>query len=140
VIRNELMQHDEIINNVSFIGQVIEVSNPDALKKLCFDLKNHLHDHLVVLCTNIGGKAYVAISISDTVVVSRKLDAAILIKEEVSLQIRGGGGGQKNLATAGGQDVNNFKTIIEKIKDAATRFSKLLQSMLCCYVPLILIK
>ena len=36
----------------------------DALKKLCFDLKNHLHDHLVVLCANIGGKANVAIGIS----------------------------------------------------------------------------
>jgi len=34
-IRNMLMQKDEIINNVSFIGEIIEVPNADALKKLC---------------------------------------------------------------------------------------------------------
>ena len=116
-IRNELMQKDEIINNVSFIGQVIEVPNADALKKLCFDLKNHLHDHLVVLCANIGGKANVAVSISETVVAAKQLDAGKIIKELVSPLIKGGGGGQKTLATAGGQDVSNFALLITAVKD-----------------------
>jgi alanyl-tRNA synthetase len=115
-IRNELMQKDEIINNVSFVGQIVEVHHPDALKKLCFDLKHHLHDHLAVLCANIGGKAYVAISISDTVAAAKNLDASKLIKEEVSKLINGGGGGQKTLATAGGQDAANLKAVIEKIR------------------------
>ena len=117
VIRNEIMQKDAIINNVSFIGEIIEVPNADALKKLCFDLKNHLHDHLVVLCANIGGKAHVAVSVSETVVVAKNLDAAKIIKEIVSPLIKGGGGGQKNLATAGGQDVGNFATLINKVKE-----------------------
>jgi alanyl-tRNA synthetase len=116
IIRNDLLQKDEIINNVSFVGEIIEVSNPDALKKLCFDLKNHLHDHVVVLCSNIGGKAYVAISISDTVVVAKNLDASKLIKEHVSPVIKGGGGGQKSLATAGGQDVGGLREVINKIR------------------------
>ena len=115
-IRNELLQKDEIINNVTFVGAIIEVSNADALKKLCTDLKNHLHDHVVVLCSNIDGKAFVAIGISDTVVAAKNLDAAKIIKEQVAALIKGGGGGQKNLGTAGGQDVSNFKEVIEKIK------------------------
>ena len=115
-IRNELMQKDEIISNVSFIGEIIEVPNADALKKLCFDFKNHLHDHLVVLCANIGGKANVAVSISDTVVAAKGLDAGKIIKETISPLIKGGGGGQKTLATAGGQDTANFKELIEKVK------------------------
>ena len=115
-IRNELLQKDEIINNVTFIGNVIEVPNADALKKLCFDLKHHLHDHLAVLCSNIDGKAYVAISISDTVVAAKNLDAGKIIKEHVAALIKGGGGGQKNLATAGGQEVSNLKEVIEKVK------------------------
>ena len=115
-IRNTLLQKDEIINNVSFIGELIEVPNADALKKLCFDLKHHVHDHLVVLCSNIDGKAHVAISISDTVVAAKNLDAGKIIKEHVSGLIKGGGGGQKNLATAGGQDVSNLKQVIEKVK------------------------
>ena len=117
IIRNELMQKDEIINNVSFIGQIIEVPNADGLKKLCFDLKSHLHDHLVVLCANIGGKANVAISISDTVVAAKGLDAGKIIKEIVSPLIKGGGGGQKTLATAGGQDASGFVELISKVKE-----------------------
>ena len=115
-IRNELMQKDEIINNVSFIGEIIEVPNADALKKLCFDFKHHLHDHLVVLCANIGGKANIAISISDTVVAAKKLDAGKIIKEYVSKLINGGGGGQPGLATAGGQDTGKLKEVIETVK------------------------
>jgi alanyl-tRNA synthetase len=116
VIRNGLLQKDEIINNVTFIGEIIEVPNADALKKLCFDLKHHLHDHVAVLCCNIDGKAHVAISISDTVVAAKHLDAGKIIKEHVSGLIKGGGGGQKGLATAGGQDVSNLKQVIEKVK------------------------
>ena len=115
-IRNTLLQKDEIINNVSFIGEIIEVPSADALKKLCFDLKHHIHDHVAVLCANIDGKAHVAVSISDTVVVAKNLDAGKIIKEHVSGLIKGGGGGQKNVATAGGQDVSNLKQVIEKVK------------------------
>jgi alanyl-tRNA synthetase len=115
-IRNELMQKDEIINNVSFIGDIIEVPNADALKKLCFDFKNHVHDHVIVLCANIGGKAFVAVSVSDTVVAAKQLDASKIIKEQVSPLINGGGGGQKNLATAGGQDVSKLKQVIAAVR------------------------
>jgi alanyl-tRNA synthetase len=102
-IRNELLQKDEIINNVTFVGQIIEVPNADALKKLCTDVKNTLHDHVLVLCANVGGKAHVAIGISETVVAAKGLDASKIIKETVSGLIQGGGGGQKTLATAGGK-------------------------------------
>jgi len=115
-IRNELLQKDEIINQVTFIGDIVEVSNADALKKLAGDVKNHLHDSLIVLCANIDGKPYVAISIADTVVAAKSLDAGKLIKEQVAPLIKGGGGGQKNLATAGGQEVSNLRTVIDTIK------------------------
>jgi alanyl-tRNA synthetase len=115
-IRNELLQKDEIINNVSFIGQIIEVPHAEALKKICFDLRNNLHDHLVILAANIGGKPSVAVGISDTVVAARQLDAGKIIKEKVAPLIKGGGGGQKNLATAGGQDASKLKEVIEEVR------------------------
>jgi alanyl-tRNA synthetase len=110
------LHKDEIINNVTFVGSMVEVSNADALKKLCFDLKNHLHDFVVVLCANIGGKPFVAVSIADTVVAARQLDAGKIIKEHIAPLIKGGGGGQKNLATAGGQDASHLQQVIEKVK------------------------
>jgi alanyl-tRNA synthetase len=115
-IRNELLQKDEIINGVNFIGDIIEVSNADALKKLCFDLKNHLRDHVAVLCVNIGGKPFVAVGIAETVAAAKNLDAGKIIKEIVAPLIKGGGGGQKTLATAGGQDAGNLKEVIERVK------------------------
>jgi alanine--tRNA ligase len=115
-VRNELLKKDQIINGITFIGEIIEVSNADALKKLCFDLKNNLNDYLVVLCSNIGGKPFVAVGIADTVVAARQLDAGKIIKEHIAPLIKGGGGGQKNLATAGGQDAGNLPQVIEKVK------------------------
>ncbi|MBK7561049.1 MAG: alanine--tRNA ligase [Chitinophagaceae bacterium] len=116
IIRNELLQKDEIINGINFIGDIVEVSNADALKKLCFDLKNHLRDHVAVLCVNIGGKPFVAVGISDTVAHAKNLDAGKIIKDLVAPLIKGGGGGQKTLATAGGQDVSNLMQVIEAVK------------------------
>lgn len=116
-IRNELLTKDEIIEGVNFIGAIIEVSNPDALKKLCTDLKNNLRDHLVVLCVNIGGKPFVAVSMSETVSVAKNLDAGKIIREQVAPLINGGGGGQKTLATAGGQDAGNLHKVIESVKN-----------------------
>jgi alanyl-tRNA synthetase len=94
----------------------VEVSNADSLKKLAADTRSHLHDSVVTLCANIDGKAYVAISIADTVAAAKNLDATKIIKEHIAGLIKGGGGGQKNLATAGGQDVSNLKGVIEKVK------------------------
>lgn len=116
-IRNELLAKDEIINGVTFIGDIVEVSNADALKKLCFDLKNHLQDYVAVLCANIGGKPFVAVGISDTVIAAKSLDAGKIIKEKAAPLIKGGGGGQKTLATAGGQDAGKLEEVITAVKN-----------------------
>jgi alanyl-tRNA synthetase len=115
-IRNELLQRNELIDKVNFIGEIIEVSSADSLKKLCVDCKNQLQDHVVVLCANIEGKAFVAIGISESVVASKKIDAAKLIKDQVANLIQGGGGGQATIATAGGQNSSGLLKVIETIK------------------------
>ena len=116
VLRNELLQKDEIINNITFIGDIVEVSSADNLKKLCFDLKTKLNDYVAVLCCNIDGKPFVAVGISDTVVAAKNLDASKIIKEHIAPLIKGGGGGQKTLATAGGQYVGGLREVIERVK------------------------
>ncbi|HMR92629.1 MAG TPA: alanine--tRNA ligase-related protein, partial [Chitinophagaceae bacterium] len=115
-IRNELLTKDEIVNGITYVGDIVEVDNPDALKKLCFDLKNNLNDYVAVLCANIGGKPFVAIGIADTVVAARGLDAGQIIKTTVAPLIKGGGGGQKALATAGGQDAGQLQQVITAVR------------------------
>jgi alanyl-tRNA synthetase len=116
IIKNELLQQVQVINGVSFIGAIVEVSNADALKKLCFDLKNELTNYMVVLAANIDGKANVAVLLEDGLSAAKNLEAPKIIKEHIAPLIKGGGGGQKTLATAGGQDASNLKQVIEKVK------------------------
>ena len=69
----------------------------------------------IVLAANIAGKASVAIGLSDELV-AKGLEAPKIIKEHITPIIKGGGGGQKNLATAGGQDASNLDKVIEVVK------------------------
>jgi alanyl-tRNA synthetase len=115
-IRNELLTKDEMIGDLTFVGQMVSVSSADALKKLCFDLKSHLNDHVIVLCANIDGKPFVAVGVDEKVAAAKGLDAGKIIKEHVAPLIKGGGGGQKTLATAGGQDAGNLPAVIEKVR------------------------
>jgi alanyl-tRNA synthetase len=115
-LKKELIAKKVQMNGVSFIGEIVDVSNADALKKLCFDLKGELSNYLVVLAANIEGKPQVAILLDESVAESRKLEAPKIIKEHIAPLIKGGGGGQKTLATAGGQDASNLKTVIEVVR------------------------
>jgi len=114
VFKNELAAKVETINGVKFIGAILDVSNADGLKKLANDLKGDAD--VVVLSSNIAGKASVAISITDELVSSKGLEAPRMIKEHITPLIKGGGGGQKNLATAGGQDASNLDKVIAAVK------------------------
>jgi alanyl-tRNA synthetase len=116
-IKKNLLQRVQQLNGTSFIGEIVEVSSADALKKLCFDLKPELHGaYAVVLASNIEGKAQVIIMLDENLAASKNIEAPKIIKEHIAPLIKGGGGGQKTLATAGGQDASNLKLVIEKVK------------------------
>jgi alanyl-tRNA synthetase len=116
VLKNELLNKTETINGICFLGAVVEVSNADALKKLCFDLKNDLTNYVVVLAAAIDGKAQVAVLLDEKISTEKNLEAPKIIKEQIAGLIKGGGGGQKTLATAGGQDASNLPQVIEKVR------------------------
>ncbi len=119
LLRDELAAKAEILNGISFIGHKVEVDSADALKKVCFDLKTVFTDYVAVLCAVIGGKPFVAIGLSGSAA-ARGLDAGKLVKEQVAPLIKGGGGGQKTLATAGGQDAGRLDQVIETVRKLVT--------------------
>lgn len=108
----------QALNDTSFIGEVVEASNADALKKLAFELKGQVPNAAITLAANIGGKASVVILFDDAVAKAKSLDASALIKQKIAPIIKGGGGGQKTLATAGGQDVSALHQVIAAVKAA----------------------
>ncbi|MEJ7767135.1 MAG: alanine--tRNA ligase [Chitinophagaceae bacterium] len=115
-IKKQLLQKMETITGIHFIGERVEVSNADTLKKLCFELKAQLSNFLVVLVANIDGKACVAVCLDDTLADNKNLQATTIIKQHIAPLIKGGGGGQRTLATAGGQETANLQQVIEKVK------------------------
>jgi alanyl-tRNA synthetase len=122
-LRGQLLKKVVTIGGVSFIGELVEVPGADALKKLSFDLKGGLAalpgapPYLVVLAANIDGKAAVAVMLDDQLVAARNLQAPAIIKEQVAPLIKGGGGGQKTLATAGGQEAGNLSQVIQRVAE-----------------------
>ena len=115
-IKQDLLQRVTTINGIQFIGAVVEMSHADGLKKLCFELKDALSNYVIVLAANMEGKAGVAIAVADELVSIKGFEAPKIINDHVKALIKGGGGGQKTLATAGGQDASNLPGVIEKIK------------------------
>jgi alanyl-tRNA synthetase len=116
-IKKELVSKVTSIGDTHFIGAVVTVGNPDGLKKLCSELQGDYTNLLVVLAANIEGKASVAVLVDDTLQTSRGIEAQKIIKDQIAPLIKGGGGGQKGLATAGGQDPSNLTEVIESVKN-----------------------
>jgi alanyl-tRNA synthetase len=115
-IRNEILSKVQFINGVNFIGEQLEVSNADALRKICMDLKNEIANYVVILTANIGGKAAVALLIDENIANEKNWEAPKLIKEHIAGLIKGGGGGQKSFASAGGTDITQLAKAIDVVK------------------------
>lgn len=125
-----LTKKTESIGGYSFTGSYIPpniLSNPDQLKHLSYQIQASQKSDFNILVTNINGKAQVAIAISDALQKSKNIDANKIIKEKVASLIGGRGGGQKNLATAGGADMTKDE-LEEVIKVVKNKFPEIIES------------
>ena len=104
------------INGIQFLGARIKLNSSDQLKKLAQLLVASQPNTLVVLVNEIEGKAAVAIAIHENVANEKNWQAPQIIKDKIAPLIKGGGGGQKTLAAAGGQDATQLEKVIEVIK------------------------
>lgn len=116
VLKENLLKKIQTIGDTNFIGEIVEVSNADSLRKLSGMLKEEVQNLVMVLVANIDGKAAVSVLLDEKIAASRSLEAPQIIKEYIAPLIKGGGGGQRTLATAGGQDVSKLPEVIEKVK------------------------
>ena len=115
-LSNELAQKVQTVNGINFVGEIVEVPNADALKKLAFDLKQKIKDPIIALTSSIESKASVVLLFGEAISQQKNLDASAVIKQKIAPLIKGGGGGQKTLATAGGQDASALSKVIEAVK------------------------
>jgi alanyl-tRNA synthetase len=115
-LRDRLLGQVKKIGSVHFIGEQVEVATPDALKKCCLELRAKATNQVTVLTALIDGKPFVAIGVAEELTMSSSLDANSIIKNIVAPLIKGGGGGQKTLATAGGQEASKLTEVIASVQ------------------------
>ncbi len=106
----------EHINGTAFIGAKVAANSVDALKKIALEQKQYHPEFVAVLVADIQGKAAVTIAMDEQTAANKGLDAGKIIKQHVAALIKGGGGGQKTLANAGGQDCSNLEQVIAVVK------------------------
>jgi len=93
------------------------LSNMDQYKKAAQLLtQTQTGETMVLLVGAQGDKAFAAISMSEALVAAKNWEAPQLIKTHIATLIKGGGGGQKTLAAAGGQDGSQLELILSTIK------------------------
>jgi len=103
-------------NGIAFLGAQVNLNSADNLKKLAQLLSASQSKAVIVLVNAIEGKAAVALSISESLVQEKGWQAPQIIKDNIAPFIKGGGGGQKTLASAGGQDATQLDKVIEAVK------------------------
>ncbi len=114
-LKNELTKTVLNINGVNVIAAKVSVPSAEALKQLCFDLKNKLERFYGVIGAEFGGKPQIAVIIDEEVMKEKNLHAGNIVKE-LAKEMKGGGGGQPYFATAGGSDASGLERAIEKGK------------------------
>ena len=119
-LSQELLNKVERQNGINFLGQILDVNSPDALKKIAFELKHELKNSFIFLASNIGGKAHIVLAVDDQLADEKNLDAPKIIREKIAPLIAGGGGGQRTMASAGGQNPSKLTEVLASMKALAS--------------------
>jgi alanyl-tRNA synthetase len=116
LLKSELLKEIISIGKYKFLGKLIEGISAESLRNIGSDLRREIPSILVVLATIHEGKPLVVVGLGDQLASENNLDASKIVREIVAPQIKGGGGGQKTLATAGGQDSGGLTSILTEVK------------------------
>ncbi|MBN2697356.1 MAG: alanine--tRNA ligase [Bacteroidales bacterium] len=103
MLKKKLSGSIRTVQNVQVISGKVNVDNPGELKDLAFQLKSEHPNLYLLLGAGIGGKAHLALMISENLITDYDLNASEIIRR-ISGEIKGGGGGQPFFATAGGKE------------------------------------
>ena len=110
---NDLKQKSENINGINYFEAILPIDS-DAMKDIAYKFRGEFKDLCFVGANEQAGKVMLTIMLSDTLV-EKGFDAGKIIREAAKF-IKGGGGGQKFYATAGGKDSNGISEAMAFVK------------------------
>jgi len=112
VIKKELKDNLQNINNINFSVVELKLNKPALIKDIAFQLRKEINSLFLALLYVNNDKLNVAVVLSDDMV-ARGLNAAAIIKILAPF-INGGGGGQAFFATAAGSNLAGIKQVTEE--------------------------
>ncbi len=114
-LKKDLINKISSVNNINLIVEPIVIDSSARLKELAFQLRGQVDNLILVLGSEIEGKANLAVMISENLVKEKNLNASNLVRE-LAKEIDGGGGGQPFFATAGGKNPKGLDNALKKAK------------------------
>ncbi|MGM0528888.1 MAG: alanine--tRNA ligase [Bacteroidota bacterium] len=115
-LRDELLKKSEEINGVQFIAQQVQTDSVEILKKIAHMVRSSNDDIILAIGAHIGNKAHLLMMVSDDIARQKKIHAGDIIRN-VASHIKGGGGGQPFMATAGGSEPQGIPQALQNIRD-----------------------
>lgn len=114
-IKNDLKKSVEEINGMNVVASSVSIADGKTLKTLVFNLEKELPKSVILIANKNEGKVQLMLKISEELIDEKSLDASSMIRELAQF-VRGGGGGQKFFATAGGSYPEGIDEAISKFK------------------------
>lgn len=111
--RDELTARAESAGKCRIYSGVVEKTQPDTLKNIAHQIRQSDIDSIVIIGSELDGRVSLVIGLGDGAAGLTGLNAVEMIKA-VSAEISGGGGGQPQLATAGGKKPEGLPGAIAK--------------------------
>ncbi|MBU1012212.1 MAG: alanine--tRNA ligase [Bacteroidetes bacterium] len=113
LILEELKKGAIEISGINLISKKVDL-DMESIRDLSFSLNKEIDRMVLLLASENNGKANLSLMISEKLITEKGLDASKMIRE-IAKEIKGGGGGQSHLATAGGSDINGIDKALAKI-------------------------
>jgi len=114
-LKESLKTRVQQIHGFNFLAVKVDLDAEQA-KNLGWELNKEIPDLFLLLAHESDGKAGLTVLLSENLVNKHKLDAGKIIRE-LAREIKGSGGGQPHIATAGGKDPNGIPAALEKAKE-----------------------
>jgi len=122
IVKNNLLKKVKQKGKFNLLISQCSIDSIDSLKKISYEIKNHINNLILVLAADISSKPFIIVMISDEVNKLTNFDAREIILK-LAKHINGSGGGQSFFSTAGGKNLSGLKNVV---KDATKIIDKII--------------
>jgi len=99
-----------------------EVEDVGELKAMADSIREKLVSGVVVLATDINGKASIVAAVTDDLIEKRSLKAGDIVKN-LAPKVGGSGGGRPHFAMAGGKNVDGIDDVLASVQSTITQLA-----------------